>query len=302
MMYLFSGCENLESIDFPNLNTSNVRYFTNMFSDCYNLEYINIENYKGEDIFDSIPLNNNLTICLKDDIIPPSLIRRKVNNNCLYNDYTDITTIPVTTIPVTTIPTTTTPTTTIPTTIIPVTTISTTTIPTITIPSTTIQTTTISPTTIQTTTIPIIVPSPSSTSIGLIIGIVIGGIAFIAGIIIAVILFGRIPPALIPNPDDDFKKLKRNKILADNLLKKLKIKIYYKNKIKDCPKCIICNQDSINNLSRIITTNCGHTFHQPCFKDHLYANLNCPKCPICFNFLLESNSEVNANISNPTIT
>ena len=66
---------------------------------------------------------------------------------------------------------------------------------------------------------------------------------------------------------------------------------------------MICNKDFVDNLSRVITTNCGHTFHmEPCFKNHMYANLKYPECPICKSYLLDtSNTEIKANLSNPTI-
>ena len=252
MNYLFARCENLKYIDFPNLDTIKVRNnFINIFIDCYSLEYMNIENYNGKDIFDSIPYNNNLTICLKDENIPDSLIQIKAYNNCLNSFYRDIS-------------------------------------------STNIQ---------------IDIHDQSSShknSFGLIIGIVFGGIAFITGIIITIIFIRKKPPKppnLNPNPEVVLNILKKNKELADNLLKELKIEIYSKNKNKDYPKCIICYKDFYDNLSRIITTNCGHIFHKSCFQNHLYTNLICPKCPICNNFLLESNTGINRdNINHHTIS
>ena len=62
------------------------------------------------------------------------------------------------------------------------------------------------------------------------------------------------------------------------------------------------NIDLINNLSRVIITKCGHTFHKTCFKNYIYANLICPKCPICYNFLLEVKNKINTNISIPKIS
>ena len=88
MLRLFEGCINLKYIDFPNLDTTKGEYsdYKDIFINCTSLEYINIENYKGKDIFDSIPYNNNLTICLKDnDNIPNSLKQMKVKNNCSIN-------------------------------------------------------------------------------------------------------------------------------------------------------------------------------------------------------------------------
>ena len=384
MSYLFEGCENLKTIDFPNLDTTNSKYLDSIFNACTNLEYINLENYRGKDIFDSIPHNNsNLTICLKDDNIPYSLKQRKYKNICTNNDIKNITISPLTTIlkttipmisvstknikifpkttipiktsttktlPLTTIPiaitpitsilTTTTNTlllTTIPITINPITSILTTTTNTLlltTIPITTIPITSISTTTTKTfplTTIPKtttlitsistkitqtfllmttnititnngynIKSSSNSKSMGIITGIIIGVFVLITGIIISVILIkNKFKKKSLESPysADDFDA-RKNKTLGDNLLKELKLKIYDKNIIKNCPKCNICNKDFVDNLSRVITTKCGHTFHQPCFKHHIYANLICPKCPICDNYFLESNNEKKINISN----
>ena len=147
----------------------------------------------------------------------------------------------------------------------------------------------------------IVSPSSSSKNLGLIIVIIIGVIVFIIGIIITIILINK--KMKKENYDESSSivdKMKKNKTLADNLLKELKIEIYSKNIIKDYSKCIICNKDFVDNLSRVITIKCGHTFHQPCFKNHIYANLIDQKCPICSRFLFEYNSEVKINLSNPT--
>ena len=71
-----------KKIDFPNLDTTNSIYLYDIFNNCTNLEYINIENYKGSDIFDTIPYNNELTICLKGDNsnVPNSLKQMNVKN------------------------------------------------------------------------------------------------------------------------------------------------------------------------------------------------------------------------------
>ena len=88
MSYLFGGCENLKTIDFPNLDTTNAQFLYEIFINCTNLEYINIENYKGSDIFGSIPQDNQLTICLKTDnsYIPNSLKKMNAKNICSNND------------------------------------------------------------------------------------------------------------------------------------------------------------------------------------------------------------------------
>ena len=97
--------------------------------------------------------------------------------------------------------------------------------------------------------------------------------------------------------NENIDKMKKNKKLADQIFNEIKIQIYYKNIFKDCPKCEKCNKNFIDNLDRVITTNCGHIFHYQCFKNHILTNLICPKCPICDSFLLEFNSEKKINIT-----
>lgn len=65
------------------------------------------------------------------------------------------------------------------------------------------------------------------------------------------------------------------------------VKIYISDyEINDC---IICEKKFINNYSRIITTECGHTFHYICFKNWVYKYIMCPKCPKCNSNLLKNN-------------
>ena len=263
MNNLFEGCINLESFDFPNLDTTNIKYLDEIFSNCTNLKYINIENYKGKDIFYSIPYKNNLTICLKDDIIPKSLKQMKVKNTCSNYDTINTTIFPKTNIP------------------------------------------TLEQTEEVSANIEIYNEHTSSSSVKLIIGIIIGIIVFIIAIIITLILvLKKQKKEIVDNTCyvDDVNIMKENKKLSDKLLKEFELKLYNNNIIKNCPKCIICNKDFINNLSRIITINCGHSFHKPCFKNHIYKNINCPNCPICSRNLLGTNDEMKTNISNPSIS
>ena len=140
--------------------------------------------------------------------------------------------------------------------------------------------------------------SPTKINIWLIIGILIGGLSFITGIIITILLFKK--KCKEKNYEfpctDGIDKKKKVKEQADNFLNELKLKIYNKNIIEFEPKCNICNKDFIDNLSRVVTTNCGHTLHKHCLSNHIYKDLNL-NCPICCRNLLESNS----NLSNPTI-
>ena len=59
-------------------------------------------------------------------------------------------------------------------------------------------------------------------------------------------------------------------------------------------------EDFIDNSSIVITTKCGHTFHQKCFKNWAYKNILCPRCPNCNYLILGPESEINLqNISIP---
>ena len=75
-------------------------------------------------------------------------------------------------------------------------------------------------------------------------------------------------------------------------MKELNVKLYDKNIIKDCLKCTICDKDFIDNLSLVITSKCGHTFHEKCFKNYIYKDIICPKCPICNSLLLKPEIEI----------
>ena len=162
--------------------------------------------------------------------------------------------------------------------------------------------------------------SSSSSNTGLIIGIIIGGIALIGGIITATILFNKnknkikrkpsvnnsvvnIDNSNINNYTEYNNIVNKNKEKMDNLFKtELLPKKYNKyNSNNDYSNCTICMEDFIDNQSNVITSKCGHTFHQKCFKNWVYKNIICPKCPNC-NYLIlgpESNISI-GNISMPS--
>ena len=81
-----------------------------------------------------------------------------------------------------------------------------------------------------------------------------------------------------------------NKEKADNLLKEYIL--YDKNLINNCPKCTICEKDFIDYSTIVITTKCNHTFHHICFKNIIYTNIICPKCPKCNKSLFDSDNEL----------
>ena len=155
-----------------------------------------------------------------------------------------------------------------------------------------------------------IIPTSTSSSSnkGLIIGLLMGGIAFITGIIISIILFkkqnskNRIKKNKklndIMKTINELKIMELNKEKADNLIKELNsyVKSYNKNLIKNCSKCIICDEDFIDKSSIVITTKCGHTFHRTCINNYIKKNYESPKCPICkILFLgLESNFPISS--------
>ena len=61
----------------------------------------------------------------------------------------------------------------------------------------------------------------------------------------------------------------------------------------DYNNCTICMEDFIDNKSKIITSKCGHIFHQKCFEKWVYKNIICPKCPNCNYFILGPESDIN---------
>ena len=55
----------------------------------------------------------------------------------------------------------------------------------------------------------------------------------------------------------------------------------------------------MDNTSIIIITKCNQSFHEKCFKNWVYKNIICPKCPNC-NYLLLG--PVDPNFQNLTIS
>lgn len=90
-----------------------------------------------------------------------------------------------------------------------------------------------------------------------------------------------------------------NKEKMNNLFKtELVPKIYDKTKASnDCQNCTICLEDFKDGLSKIVTTNCKHSFHFECFKNWVFKNINSPRCPNCNNPILDIK-----NNNNPTST
>ena len=162
--------------------------------------------------------------------------------------------------------------------------------------------------------------SDSSSNSGLIIGLIAGGIALIIAIILAVIIIKNCRKIKdkdkIENNNSSLNNdiiknnnyaeythiVNTNKEKMDNLFKtELLPKIYNKsNTINDCYNCTICMEDFIDNSSIVVTTKCGHTFHQLCIRNWAYKNIICPKCPNCNYLILGPESEINLeNLSIP---
>ena len=145
-------------------------------------------------------------------------------------------------------------------------------------------------------------PSTSSNK-GLIMGILIVGIAVLIGIIISVILCQQKctnnnekskEENNIMKTQSELDLMKYNKEKADNLIKQLNsnVKEFNKKYIKNCSKWIICSEAFIDKSSIVITTNCGHTFHKTCIINSIYTNYNCPKCPTCKKNFLRQESNI----------
>lgn len=141
-------------------------------------------------------------------------------------------------------------------------------------------------------------PSKSSNSkMGLLIGVAIGGVAFIVGIIITVILFKKISniksKGNISYNDDnsDIKIMRENIKKAEKLFGELEIKAFNEEIIKDCPKCNICKEDFKQNYI-VITTKCEHTFHQKCFQNLVFKDILRPICPTCKSFIFDTDNEI----------
>ena len=63
---MFNNCTKLESLDISNFNTLNVDEMNGIFTNCSSLKYINLLDYNGNDIFDTISNYDILTICIND--------------------------------------------------------------------------------------------------------------------------------------------------------------------------------------------------------------------------------------------
>jgi hypothetical protein len=148
--------------------------------------------------------------------------------------------------------------------------------------------------------------SSSGSKVGLIVGIIVGALALIIGIIIAVILTKKCKTKennntnnsannMISNNNNQYiNAVNSNKAKMDNLFKTELLPNVYKrnNVINDNYNCTICMEDFIDNSSMVITTKCGHTFHEQCFKKLINKNLICPKCPNCNYLFLGPESEI----------
>ena len=162
--------------------------------------------------------------------------------------------------------------------------------------------------------------SSSSSKTGLIIGLVIGAIVLVIGVILAIVLAKKFSSkseetVIVPttnanlnnttmnNYSEYYRIVNTNKDKVDSLFKtELSSKIYNKNNtVNECYNCTICMEDFIDNKSIVITTKCGHTFHQKCLQNWIYKNIICPKCPNCNYLILGAESNINLeNITIPT--
>ena len=109
----------------------------------------------------------------------------------------------------------------------------------------------------------------TSSQTGLSIGLIIGGIALILVIITIIIIIIFLTKN--KTEEDEVRRMKEKKAKVDKYFKELKIKIYDKNIYKDCPKCILCN-NNFNDNNLITTTTCAHTFHEKCFRNFIMTN------------------------------
>ena len=160
--------------------------------------------------------------------------------------------------------------------------------------------------------------SSGSSHTGLIIGLIVGGVALVVGIVIAIILINNYrkkkSKKVITNSsinelttnnynyNEFYNIINTNKEKMDNLFKTELLPITYtkNNTANDNYKCTICMEDFVENSSSVLTTKCGHTFHYKCFKNWTYKNIICPKCPNCNYLILGPESDINLeNISVP---
>ena len=156
--------------------------------------------------------------------------------------------------------------------------------------------------------------SSNSTNTGIIIGIIVGVVALIAIITVFIVLCRKYrkrklesiinsntTTGTISQNPEYLSLIKTNREKLDNMFKNELIpKIYQeKNVTNDCYNCTICMEKFIDNTSTIITTKCNHSFHENCFKNWVYKNIICPKCPNC-NYLFLG--PVAPNFQNMTIS
>ena len=158
--------------------------------------------------------------------------------------------------------------------------------------------------------------SSGSSHTGLIIGLIVGGVALVVGIVIAIFLINNyrkkkskkvitnssINELTTNNYNEFYNIINTNKEKMDNLFKTELLPITYSknNTVNDNYNCTICMEDFVDNSSSVLTTKCGHTFHYKCFKNWTYKNIICPKCPNCNYLILGPESEINLeNISVP---
>ena len=76
----------VKNITMPNFNALKITNYEKVFDSCNNLEFIDITNYKGVDIFESIPKDKQIKICYNGENsgIPNSLKQIGAKNIC-YN-------------------------------------------------------------------------------------------------------------------------------------------------------------------------------------------------------------------------
>jgi len=87
MNSMFSNCNSINRIDMPNFETTENNGTINLvFDNCNSLNYLNLLNYKNKNIFESIVNYTDLSICIKNysqiEDTNNSLLRNNVSNIC----------------------------------------------------------------------------------------------------------------------------------------------------------------------------------------------------------------------------
>jgi hypothetical protein len=158
--------------------------------------------------------------------------------------------------------------------------------------------------------------SSGGSNTGLIIGIIVGIVALIIIIIVSIILYKKCKRKKRKDKNTNnnltldnttlnpqyMSVVNSNKEKLDLMFKNELIpSIYNKNNvINDCYNCTICMENFIDNSSIIVTTKCNHSFHEKCFKNWVFKNIICPKCPNC-NYLFLGPQDSNLqNITMPS--